>query len=171
MTYKDLADSELDARVIRELSRLPSLAPRPGFSDRVMTRVRPPQPRAVVLFHRARHWASEPRRALALAGGYAVAATAALVAFVPWVFRNSAALRVASDWVTVQAFGALRDWTLALAGWAVTSGVSDWFKNLDIGGGQLALAGGLVTAGYGACALGLHYLLRAPRGTNAPVQA
>lgn len=171
MTYNDLADSELDARVIRELSRLPSLSPRSGFSHRVMSRVRLPQPRAVVLFHRARSWASEPRRALVLAGGYAVTATAALALLLPWLFRNSAAIRVATDWVSVQVLGALRDWSLALAGWTVTSGLTDWFRSLDLGGGQLVLAGGLLTAGYAACALGLHFLLRAPRGTNAPVQA
>ncbi len=171
MTYNDLHDADLDARVVRELSRLPSLSPRSGFSDRVMSRVRLPQPRAVVLFHRVRTWASEPRRALALAGGYAVTAAAALAVLLPWLFRNSAVIRSASDWVTVQLFGALRDWSLALAGWTVTSGLTDWFNNLDLGGGQLALAGGLLTAGYAACALGLHFLLRAPRGTHAPLQA
>jgi hypothetical protein len=171
VTYNDLHDSDLDARLIRELSRLPSLAPRSGFSDRVMSRVRLPQPRAVVLFHRARAWASEPRRAMALAGGYAVSATAALAALLPWLFRNSGVIRSASDWMTLQVFGALRDWSLALAGWTVTSGMTDWFKALDLGGGRLALAGGLLTAGYAACALGLHFLLRAPRGTHAPLQA
>ena len=106
-----------------------------------------------------------------LAGGYAVTATAALALLLPWLFRNSAAIRLATDWVSVQVFGALRDWSLALAGWTVTSGLTDWFRNLDLGGGQLVLAGGLLAAGYAACALGLHFLLRAPRGTNAPVQA
>jgi hypothetical protein len=171
VSWKDLTDAELDARVIRELSCLPSLSPRSGFSDRVMSRVRLPQPKAVVLFHRARRWAMEPRRALALAGSYAALVTVALVALVPWLLGNSAAIGAASDWVALQVVGVVREWTLIIAGWAVTSGLSDWLKNLNVGTGTLVLAGGLLTAGYGASAILLHRLLRAPRGTHATVQA
>lgn len=170
VNYNGLDDSGLDARVIRELSRLPSLSPRAGFGERVMSRVRPPQPGAVVLFRRARAWASEPRRALALAGAYALSATAALAFVLPWLFANSATLRSGVDWATVRVLGALREWALAAATWSFSSGLVDWFRSLDVGSGRLVAAGAFVTAGYAACALGLHFLLRAPRGTNAPAK-
>ena len=171
MSYNGLDDSGLDARVVRELSRLPSLAPRPGFSDRVMARVRPPAPGAVVLFRRAVTWAREPRRALALAGAYALSATVALALLLPWLLANSAQLRTALDRVGVQVLGTLRDWALGAATWSVTSGLVDFVRSLDLGSGRVAFAAVALTACYGGCALTLHYLLRAPRGTNVPAQA
>lgn len=171
MSYNGLDDSELDARVVRELSRLPSLAPRPGFADRVMSRVRPPQPGLVLLAGRAVNWAREPRRALALAGAYAVSATAALALLLPWLMGNSAMLRSGVDWVGVQVVGTLREWALAIASWSITSGLVDFVRSLDIGAGQVAFAAAALTACYAGCAITLHHLLRAPRGANVPAQA
>lgn len=170
MSHKNLSDADLDSLVLRELSRLPRVAPSIGFSDRVMSRVRLPQPRAVVLFQRTRAWAAEPRHTLALAGGYALSAVVALSVVVPWLFQHSAAIRFVTDWASARVVGAAREWAIAAAGWAVSTGIADAFKSIPLSGGQLWLAGGLLTAGYAGSAVGLHYLLRAPRGNDAPVQ-
>lgn len=167
MTHNSLGDAAVDALVIRELSRLPSLSPSAGFSNRVMSRVRLPQPKAVVLYHRAKAWALEPRRALALAGAYAVSATAALALFLPWLIGHSAAVRFAADWMTTRVMGGLRDWMLAGASWAMSSGLTDWFRSLSLSGGRLAVAAAVLTAVYAGCAALLHVLLRAPRGAHA----
>ncbi len=156
-------DRDSDARLIRELSRLPSLSPSPGFSDRVMARVRLPQPKTLVLWGRAKTWALEPRRALALAGSYAIAASVALAYFVPWLLAHSTAIRVAADWAWAQAAGGVRDWSLAAANWVVSTGAVDWARSLPIGRGGLVLAGTGLVAAYAGCALGLRYLLREPR--------
>ncbi len=163
MTDNGFNDKDFDARLIGELSKLPSLSPSPGFGDRVMARVRLPQPRSVVLFHRAKAWAMEPRRALALAGSYAVAASVALAYFVPWLIGHSAAIRMATDWTATEVVGGLRDWMLAAAGWVVSTGVPDRIRALPIGTGGLVAAGIALAAAYAGCAIALRYLLRAPR--------
>ena len=68
MTDKHLEQDDLDRLIIRELSRLPSFAPSRDFGDRVMAQVRLPEPKAVVVFRRARAWALQPRRALGAGG-------------------------------------------------------------------------------------------------------
>ena len=88
MTDKQLSPSDLDQALVRDLSRLPQYSPSRAFSAAVMARVRLPQPRAVVLYRRARTWALEPRRALTLGGAYAVVASVALWLAVPWILRR-----------------------------------------------------------------------------------
>jgi hypothetical protein len=168
---KNLRDADLDAAVIRALSRLPSLSPRPGFEDRVMSRVRLPEPKSVVLFTRAVRWAREPRRAMVLAGGYALSAAAALVVLIPWLFRNVAALQVGGNWALAQVSALWAQTTALLANWAVTSGTAGWFASLGLGSGTLLAAAGVLTAAYAGCAALLHFLLRAPRGTDATAPA
>ncbi len=163
MTDNGLHDADFDTRLVRELSRLPSWSPSPGFADRVMARVRLPQPRSVVLWNRARAWALEPRRALAIGASYAAAASVALAFFVPWLLAHSAAIRLAADWTTSQVTTGLRDWTFAAAGWIASTGFADWVRSLPIGRGGYVAAGLGLTAAYAGCAIGLRYLLRAPR--------
>lgn len=163
MTDNSFNDKDFDARLVRELSRLPSFTPSPGFGDRVMARVRLPQPRTVVLWRRARSWAMEPRRALALAGSYAALAGVALAYLVPWLLAHSAAIRMAADWTGTQVVGALREWLFAAAGWVASSGVADRVRALPIGPGGLVVAALGLTVAYGAGAIALRYLLRAPR--------
>jgi hypothetical protein len=169
VSHKHLGDNDMDAVVLRALARMPRPLPSLGFADRVMARVRLPQPRAVVLMHRVRSWALEPRRALALAGAYAVAATIALGFSIPWLIQHSATIRAGTDWLTVRTSGVAREWMLTAASWAMSTGLTDLFKSLSLTGGRLWVAAGALTAGYAACALGLHFLLRAPRGTNGAV--
>lgn len=170
MTRKQLTDTEFDALIVRSLSRLPSHAPSRVFSDRVMDRVQLPSPRPVVAWRRARSWVAQPRRAVALAGVYAGMATIALLVAVPWLLRNSPAIRFGFDWTMARGGAVMRDIAIAVAGWTVSSGITGVIKSIPLSGPQVwALAFG-ATAAYAGCAIGLHYLLRAPKDKHEPVQ-
>lgn len=168
MIHKQLGDAELDAAVVRALSRLPSRAPSRGFADRVMARVQLPQPSPVVLYRRVRAWAAEPRHALALAGGYAASALVAMAFVVPWVLAHLPAIGFVAEWVAGQASGAARRGLLTISQRAASSGAADLLQSLS--GGRLWLAVTALTLGYAGCAAGLHYFLRTPRGKHVPVQ-
>ena len=170
MIHKQLRDAELDATVVRALSRLPSHAPTRGFADRVMARVRLPQPSPVVLYRRARAWAAQPRHALALASGYAAAALIAMAFVVPWLLAHLPAIGFTAEWAAGRASGAARQGLLTLAQWVTSSGAADRFQSLSLSGGRLWLAISALTLGYAGCAAGLHYFLRTPRGKDVPVQ-
>lgn len=170
MTDKQLSPSQLDEMLVREMSRLPSYSPSRAFSANVMARVRLPQPRAVVLYRRARAWALEPRRALVVGGAYAAVAVAALWIAVPWVLAHAPAIRFVTAQVSGWFFGAIRDGALAAAGWAVSSGAAEFVKSLSLAGERLWIALGTLTVGYAGCAVGLHYLLRTPRGKDVALQ-
>jgi hypothetical protein len=168
--HKHLDDADMDATVVKVLSRLPVIAPSRGFADRVMARVNLPQPGPVVLYRRARAWAAQPRHALALAGGYAVSAVVAIMIVVPWLLARLPQIGFAGQWAIARASGAAREALLTVAGWTVSSGAADLFRSLQLSGGRLWLAIAALTIGYAGCALGLHHLLRAPRGKDVPVQ-
>ena len=170
MTRKRLTDAELDSLLVRTLSRLHGQGPSRGFGQRVLARVRLPQPYPVRLARRARAWVCEPRRAFALAGGYAAAATVALAFAVPWLAAHVTAIDVGFNWVTAQALSAMRALAYAAAQWAVASGVTRFLENVPLRGASLWLAGSLLTACYVACAVGLRILLRAPRTNNVAVR-
>jgi hypothetical protein len=162
---------ELDALIVRSLSRLPTHAPSRVFSDKVMNRVGLPSPRAVVRYRRARAWLAEPRRALALAGAYAIIAIAAMVITVPWLVQHSPAIRFAIDWSTSRAELMARGIAMASARWAITSGIAGLLKAIPVSGRQLWAVGAGVVALYAGCAYGLHALLRTPKASHATVQA
>ena len=167
MTDKHMSDNDLDALIVRSLSRLPSHAPSRGFADRVMNRVALPSPRPVVAWRRARSWALQPRRAMALAGAYVLTATIAMIIAVPWLLRNSPTLRYGWDWVMARGAGMFREVAFTAASWAVSSGLTGLIKSIPLSGPQVwALALG-ATAAYAGCAIGLHHLLRAPRAKHA----
>lgn len=170
MMRKQFNDSEFDALVVRSLSRLPSHAPSRVFSDKVMDRVQLPSPKAVRAYRRARSWALQPRRALMLAGAYAGVATLALLFAVPWLLRNSPSIRVAFDWVVARGMGAFRDVAIAVTGWTVSSGIAGLFTSIPLTGPQIWALALAATAVYAGCAIGLHYLLRAPRARHVSVQ-
>jgi hypothetical protein len=170
VTDKQLSDKEFDALIVRSLSSLPSYAPSRHFADKVMNRVQLASPRPVVAWRRARSWVAQPRRALALAGAYVCFASIALVVAVPWLMRHSPSIRFGADWLLARGTSVIRDVAMAVASWTITSGISGLVKSIPLSGPQLwALALG-ATATYAGCAIGLHYLLRAPRDKNAPVQ-
>ena len=171
MSRKQLSDTELDTLVIRSLSRLPSYAPSRAFADKVMNRVALPSPRAVTTYRRVRGWALQPRRAMALAGAYALTASIALLVAVPWVFRNSPAIRFAFDWTIDRAVGVIGDVALTVASWAVSSGLAGLIKSVPLSGPQMWALAFIATLAYAGCAIGLHYLLRAPREKHATANA
>ena len=170
MSRKLLTDEELDAQVVRSLSRLPAHAPSRAFENKVMCRVQLPQPRPVTFYRRARTWVAQPRRAALLACTYALTATVALVVAVPRLLNNSPAIRFAFDWTVNRSVGGIRQAALGLASWTVSSGIAGAFKSIPLTAGQLWVAAIALTAAYAGCAIGLHFLLRAPRGKDAPVQ-
>jgi hypothetical protein len=171
VTRKQLTDTELDALVVRSLSRLPAYAPSRAFAGKVMDRVQLPSPRPVTFYRRVRGWALQPRRAMALAGAYALTAVIALGVAVPWIFRHSPAIRFAFDWTVARGGALMRDLAIAVASFAVSSGLAGAFRSIPLSGPQMwALAFG-ATAVYAGCAIGLHYLLRAPRERHATANA
>jgi len=170
VSRKPLTEEELDALVVRSLSRLPSYAPGRAFGSRVMSRVQLPQPRPVALYRRTRAWVAEPRRAIALAATYAVVATVALAITVPWLVTHSPAIGLAYDWTVARSLGLVREAAIGFAGWAVSSGMAGLVRSVPLSRPQAWAAAFALTAGYAGCAVGLHLLLRAPRGKHAPVQ-
>lgn len=168
MNRKPMTDTELDASIVQALSRLPCYAPSPRFASNVMARVELPQPRLLVLGRRAVSWVREPRRALAFAGVYAVAAGIALVVVVPWLFSNVPALQFGLDWTINRTGTLMRDASLSLASWWLSSGIADATRVVPRSGPALWLSIGTLAAGYAGAAFGLHTLLRAPRVVEAP---
>lgn len=170
MSRKPMTENELDAMLVRALSRLPGQRPTRGFDERVLSRVQLAAPRPVLAARRLRSWALHPQHALALAGAYAVLATIALAVSVPWLVANVAAVRTTLDWVVVRGAAIGREAFLTGAQWAVSSGLTQVLDLVPRQGPALWAAALLVSVGYAGCAVGLHYLLRAPRPGHASVR-
>ena len=163
---KQLDPSDLDALVLRELSRLPSLAPSRGFPDRVMARVSLPRPVPLVLLQRAGTWMLEPRRAVALATTYAACVVATVLLAAPWVAAHAGFFTLGASWVARQV-GAWFDATaLAVASWGVRSGVVAALRSAAGGGPRLWATVFTVAFAYAASGYGLHVLLKAPRRSD-----
>ncbi len=160
---KQLHDSDLDALVLRELSSLTSLAPSRGFQDRVMARVSLPQPAALVLLERARAWALQPRRAVALATAYAACVVATVLLAAPWVLAHASFLTLGATWAARQIGGWLDATALAVASWGVRSGVVEALRAAAGSGARLWATLATVAVAYAASGYCLHLLLKAPR--------
>ena len=156
--------------VVGSLSRLPAYGPSRCFADNVMNRVQLPSPRPLVAWRRARGWLAQPRRALAFAGTYAVFATVALVVMVPWLLQHSPAIAFGYNWAVTRTIGLLRETALGAASWSVSSGLTGLLKSVPLSGPQVWVLAFTATAAYAGCAIGLHFLLRAPRDKNAAIQ-
>jgi hypothetical protein len=169
VTHKHLDDSELDALVLRELSCLPGLAPSRGFEDRVMARVILPRPAAVVLLQRAGAWIRQPRRAVALATAYAACVVVSVALAAPWVAAHSGVIGVAAAWAAARAGAWLDAATLAVATWAVRSGIADAVRSAAGTGPRLWAEVATLTLAYAGGGFGLHVLLKAPRRSDASV--
>jgi len=166
VTDKQLDAGDLDLTVLRELTALGSFAPSRGFSDRVMARVRLPQPAALVLFRRAGAWVLQPKRAVALATAYASSVVIAVRLAVPWLASHPAALKLGVAWVGAQLGAALNTAAMGLADWAVRSGAADAVRSIASSGTVLpALAA--VTIGYAVGGYGFYTLLKSPGRTDA----
>jgi len=171
VTDKQLDAGDLDALVLRELSRLPVFGPSRGFADRVVARVRRPQPVPVVLLRRAGAWVLRPSRAVSLAAAYAVCVAVGLRLAVPWLTAHAPAFSFVTSWVSTQAKAALDVAALTVASWAVELGAADAIHSAANAGPRLWAALAALTIGYAACVYGLRVLLRAPRRKDALASA
>jgi hypothetical protein len=169
VTDKHLELNDLDALLVRELSRLPAFEPSRGFSHRVMAQVRLPEPRAVVALRRARAWALQPRRALALAGAYAACAVIALGFAVPWVVQHSASISYGAGLAADRALAAARAAGMALAGWVWTSRSWDTVRSIPVLREHLVPLLALLSAAYAGAGVTLHRLMKTPGGKRVPV--
>jgi hypothetical protein len=163
VTDKQLAAGDLDALVLRELSRLPVFGPSRGFADHVMARVRRPQAAAVVVLRRAGAWALQPRRAVSLAAAYAVCVAVGLRLALPWVSAHASALSFISNWLVARANALLDAAALTVGSWAVQVGATDAIHSVATAGPRLWAGVAALTIGYAACGYGLRVLLRTPR--------
>ena len=166
VSRKPLTDNEMDAVVVRALSRLGPLAPSRAFAANIMSRVALPQPGPVVLFRRARTWAAEPRHALALAGGYALSAIIAMAVVVPWLVGQLPAIRFVADWLVARGGELVRQGMVTAAEWSVASGLTGLVRSLPLSGPGVWVAGVLLVLAYAGCAVGLHFLLKAPKAKD-----
>ncbi len=164
-----LDDSELDARILRELSSLPSLSPGRGFEDRVMARVVLPKPAALALLQRAGAWVMQPRRAVALATAYALCVVVTVGLAGPWVAAHASVLGAAGSWVAGRIGAWLDAATLAAATWAVRSGIADAVRSVAGSGPRLWGEVAMLTLAYAAGGFGMRVLLKAPRRSDASV--
>lgn len=169
MTDKYLDQDDFDRFLTRELSRLPSFAPARDFGDRVMAQLRLPDPKAVLVFRRARAWALQPRRALALAGAYAACAAIALGIAVPWGLQHAASLSYGAGLALARITAAASDFGITLAGWVLASRTYDVLRSLPVRREHLVPLAALLTVAYAAAGVALHRLLKSPGGNSVPV--
>ena len=168
---KQLEHSELDLRVLRELSSLPSFAPSPGFQDRVMARVSLPRPAPLVLLQRAGAWALQPRRAAALATAYAASVVMVVLLAGPWVSAHASFVTLGASWIIGHIGGWVNAALVAAAAWAVRTGAVDALRGVFGTGPRLWATLATVAVSYAAAGYGLHVLLRAPRRADALTRA
>lgn len=166
MADKQLDAGDLDLTVLRELTALRSFAPSRDFSDRVMSRVRLPQPAAVVLFRRAGAWVMQPRRAVALATAYAASVAIALRLALPWLSSHAPALRLGASWIGTQLSSLVNSVALTAANWAVQSGVADAVR-AAASSGKVWPAFAALSIGYAVGGYGFYTLLKMPGRSDA----
>ena len=166
MRDKQLDAGDLDMRVLRELTALRSFAPSRGFPDRVMARIRLPQPAAVVLFRRAGAWVMQPRRAVALATAYAASVVIAVRLAVPWLEAHAGALKLGVAWIGTQLSGWFDTVAMGAADWVVRSGAAEAVRAAASSGVVLPALAAL-TIGYAVGGYGFYALLRTPGRNDA----
>jgi hypothetical protein len=169
VTDKYLEQDDFDRLITRELSRLPSFAPPRDFESRVMAQVRLPDPKAVVVFRRARDWALQPRRALALAGAYAVCAAIALGVAAPWVLQHVPSLSYGASLALTKLTAAASESGMTLVGWVLSSRSYEMLRSLPVRREHIVPLAALLTVAYAAAGVALHRLLKSPGGKSVPV--
>lgn len=169
MTDKQLDAGDLDSAVLRELTALGSFTPRRGFSDRVMARVRLPQPAALVRLKRAGAWVLQPRRAVTLATAYAASVVVAIRLALPWIQGQSSALQLGVAWVGSQLSAFANGVALTVADIMVRTGGADALRSVT-GSGRLWTGLAALSVGYAVCGYGFYALLKSPGRHNALVR-
>src|SRR5689334_8127345 len=98
--HNELQDAAGDARLDKHLLALQHLAPRPGFEDRVLARLRQPAP-ALVRFRKVARSLATPRRVWWASGLAAASSTAWLVALGQW-FSSGQGMPAMNAWLSAQ---------------------------------------------------------------------
>jgi len=157
---QERADTERE--VVAMLGALPLLSPPPGFADRVMARVRVPEPAAVGTLTLLRRRAFATRRSMAIAASVLVVLLGSMAGSVVWTLGHQDTLAAIGSWLTTQA---------GQAAWLGVRGVASnvieqpWFtglRTLAASPGRLGLALALTMLAYLGGILALRRLLALP---------
>jgi hypothetical protein len=157
---QERADTERE--IVAMLGALPLLSPSAGFADRVMARVRVPEPLAVSTFALLRRRAFATRRNTAIAAGLLLALLGSMAGSIVWTLGHQETLAAVGGWLTAQA---------GQAAWLGVRGVASnfieqpWFaglRGLAATPGRLGLASALAMLGYLGGILAFRRLLALP---------
>ena len=157
---QERADTERE--IVAMLGALPLLSPAPGFSDRVMARVRIPEAVTVSTFAMLRRKAFATRRNTAIAAGLLLALFGSMAGSIVWTLGNQDTLAALGGWLTAQA---------GQAAWIGVRGVASnfieqpWFaglRSLAASPGRLGLASALAMLAYLGGILAFRRLLALP---------
>ena len=143
---QERADTEQE--IVAMLSALPLLSPAPGFADRVMARVRVPEPVAVSTFALLRRKAFATRRSTAIAASRLVLLLGSMGGSIVWTLAHQETLAALGGWLTAQAGQAA--W-LGIRGVASNFIEQPWFaglRTLAASPGRLGLASALAMLAY-----------------------
>ena len=143
---QERADTERE--IVAMLSGLPLLSPTPGFADRVMARVRVPEPVAVSTFALLRRKAFATRRNTAIAASLLLLVLGSMAGSIVWTLAHQDTLMALGGWLTAQAGQAA--W-LGIRGVASNFIEQPWFaglRTLAASPGRLGLASALALLAY-----------------------
>jgi hypothetical protein len=157
---QERADTERE--IVAMLGGLPLLSPAPGFADRIMARVRVPQPVTVSTLASVRRWAFATRRHSAIAASLLVVLACSMGGSIVWTLAHQDTLAALGNWLATQA---------GQAAWLGVRGVASnfieqpWFsglRSLAASPGRLGLASALAMLAYLGGILAFRRLLALP---------
>ena len=157
---QERADTERE--IVTMLGALPLLSPTPGFAERVMARVRVPEPVTVSTFATLRARAFASRRSTAIAASLLLALLGSMAGSIVWTLGHQETLSALGTWLGAQA---------GQAAWLGVRGVASnfieqpWFaglRSLAASPGRLGLASALAMLAYVGGVLALRRLLALP---------
>ncbi len=161
------AEQRLSAR----LAALPLFSPEPGFTERVMTALRPAPAPLIPAWRQARERVFSSRRSFAVAASVAVAVVGSMGASVAWSLSHQHTMAAAGQWLTSQAGQAL--W-VAIRGLASNLFEQPWYDSARsfLGSpGRLAVVSGSLSLAYLTGVMTLRRLLKAPTSGLVRVHA
>lgn len=154
--------ASVEREIVGLLAALPPLTPAPGFSDRVMARVRVPEPVAVRSLAGLRRRYMATPRAAAMAASILVLLVGSMTASVVWTLGHQDTLAALGSWLMAQAGSAVWVGVRALASNFIEQPWFSGVKALAASPGRLALASALAVLAYLAGVLALRRLLALP---------
>ena len=154
--------TDTEREIVAMLGALPLLSPAPGFSDRVMARVRVPEAVAVSTLTVLRRRAFATRRNTAIAASLLIALLGSMAGSIVWTLGHQETLAALGGWLSAQA---------GQAAWIGVRGVASsfieqpWFsgfRSLVASPGRLGLASALAMLAYVGGILMFRRLLALP---------